>query len=103
VTAVNLYGNLSDAKLRRYLLVHESGGYTGKLKRLSATTQDALKKLACLGKALVDRSAEALGVQALLAHYAVRDAAVAGLPDEVQAPLRFAPHRVERIVPQQKD
>jgi hypothetical protein len=40
---------------------------------------------------------------ALLAHYVVRDAAVTGLPDEVQAPLRLAPHRVERIVPQEKD
>ena len=32
-----------------------------------------------------------------------RDVAVSGLPDEIQALLRLAPHRVERIVPQQKN
>ncbi len=41
--------------------------------------------------------------EALLAHDDGGDVAESGFPDEVQTPLRLAPHRVERIVPQDKD
>ena len=41
--------------------------------------------------------------EALLAYDGIRHVVEPGLPDEVQALLRLAPHRVERIVPQEKD
>src|SRR5580698_10644703 len=41
--------------------------------------------------------------EALLANYDIRDVGVFGAPGEIQTRLRLAPHRVEWIVPREKE